>query len=214
MSRGIIITSYIDAPFPMKERIKDGDYIICADGGYRIAMENGIEPDLLLGDFDSMTREEMNIPAHIPVKEFNPEKDYTDLQLCLDTVIEMGFTDVEIWGGIGGRLDHTIANIQLMANYSKELNSLVMLDGQNECFILYGDNEASKHTLNAGDKRFIGLFALSEECQRVSIEGAKYPLTSHTLTSTFPLGVSNEFTAAEATITIGTGTLLVCLCRD
>ena len=103
----IIITSYVDAPFDMKQALTqmEDPYIICTDGGFDLAKQAGITPHLLLGDLDSI---QSRIPKELPLKTFPPEKDYTDLELAIHTAIEKKASHVEIWGGIGGRLDHTV----------------------------------------------------------------------------------------------------------
>ena len=107
----IIITSYVDAPFDMKQALTqmEDPYIICTDGGFDLAKQAGITPHLLLGDLDSI---QSRIPKELPLKTFPPEKDYTDLELAIHTAIEKKASHVEIWGGIGGRLDHTVANLK------------------------------------------------------------------------------------------------------
>ena len=86
----IIITSYVDAPFDMKQaltQMKD-PYIICTDGGFDLAKQAGITPHLLLGDLDSI---QSRIPKELPLKTFPPEKDYTDLELAIHTAIDLGW---------------------------------------------------------------------------------------------------------------------------
>ena len=97
------------------------------------AKQAGITPHLLLGDLDSI---QSRIPKELPLKTFPPEKDYTDLELAIHTAIEKKASHVEIWGGIGGRLDHTVANLQLLSCYAEQFCSLSMHDGQNRCFVL------------------------------------------------------------------------------
>lgn len=131
MKKAAIITSYMENEISIKEYLHPGDYIICTDGGYDIALSQDISPDLLLGDFDSIKSE---LPENIEIKRFEPEKDYTDLDLAMRTAVEAGVTELKIFGGIGGRLDHTVANIQLLYHYNKFFKKLIMLDGSNKCF--------------------------------------------------------------------------------
>ncbi len=206
----IIITSYIDYPLDYKISKNDSSFIICTDGGYDIALKNKIKPNLILGDLDSI---QSKVPDNISIQKFNPEKDFTDLELAVKTASDMGFTDLEIWGGIGGRLDHTIANIQIISGYSSKFSSLIMKDGRNKCFILYG-NENKKNYISKEAESYISLFSLSEKCTGVTIQNVKYPLTNHTLTNTFPLGVSNEFTEKEAVLSVKDGILLVIISKS
>lgn len=209
MNRAVIITSYIENPIDIKERLNSEDYVICTDGGYDIAMQQGISPDLLLGDFDSIKSQ---IPENVEIKRFRPEKDYTDLDLAMKTAAESGFSELEILGGVGGRLDHTVANIQLLSHYDDCFDSLVMLDGRNKCFII-NSKKVSNFVIKKEDNSYFSLFSLSEKCTGISIKGAKYPLYDYTLTRTFPLGVSNEFIEKNTVISIKDGTLLVVISK-
>lgn len=209
MKKVVIITSYIENHINIKERLNSEDYIICTDGGYDIALQQGISPDLLLGDFDSIQNE---LPENIEIKRFKPEKDYTDLDLAMKTSVDLGFSNLEIIGGMGGRLDHTVANLQLLSHYDKYFNELIMLDGKNKCFI--ASSQKTKQFIIPQEKdSYLSLFSLSEQCTGISIQGAKYPLHNHTLTRNFPLGVSNEFTEKNTVISIKDGTLLIVISK-
>ena len=133
MSNAVIITSYIEDFSGIKDVLNSEDYVICADGGWDIATELGILPNLLIGDFDSI---KSPLPDGIETIKFLPEKDYTDLDLAIRTAVEKGYSHLTVIGGIGGRLDHTIANIQLLSHYDSFFDSLIMMDGRNVCFII------------------------------------------------------------------------------
>lgn len=205
LKKTIILTSYIDFEISFCDEITEDGYVIAIDGGYDIAQKNHIGVDLLMGDFDSVSTK---LPDDIETIHFNPEKDFTDLELALKKSVELGMESVLILGGIGGRLDHTVANIQLLSCYSSSFDSLVMKDGRNKCFIL-SDRRSRSITIPVEDDSYLSLFSLSEECCGVTIENVKYPLRDHTLTRNFPLGVSNEFKEKDAVLSISDGTLLV-----
>jgi len=205
MNNIVIITSYLDTFLDIKNHLDAVDYIICTDGGYDIALAQNIRPDLLLGDFDSI---KSDLPEDIEIKQFEPEKDFTDLELALKTAVELNASQVTVIGGIGGRLDHTIANIQLLSNYSDKFDKFAFIDGSTECFVLSSSHK-NQAVIPAKKNAYISVFSLSGKCMGVTFEGVKYPLKDHTLTRTFPLGVSNEFKEKDAVLSLKDGTLLV-----
>ena len=90
--------------------------MVSIDGGYDYCLSHNIVPDIIMGDFDSSENEMGDI--RIPVKSFPPEKDYTDMALAAKEAIITGCDTILIYGGTGGRPDHTLANIQLLSNLS------------------------------------------------------------------------------------------------
>ena len=209
MNNLVIITSFLDLDFQVSELINKSNFTICIDGGYDIALNHGITPDLLMGDFDSISAQ---LPEDIQIERFLPEKDYTDLELALKKALDLNTKNVTIVGGMGGRMDHTMANIQLLSSYADKFNTLVMLDGRNKCFIM-GKNGHETMTIKAENDSYISLFSLSEKCTGITISGVKYPLKNHTLSREFPLGVSNEFKEKDAILSIENGTLLVVISK-
>lgn len=208
MKKAIIVTSYMENSINFNYSASASDYVICTDGGYDIALEHSLCPDLLLGDFDSV---KSPLPKDIETLRFKPEKDFTDLDLALKQAADRSIDTVEIWGGIGGRLDHTIANIQLLSNYSSMFKNLVMYDSRNKCFCI---TAASPETIiiPAETDSYISLFSLSDTVT-VSASGVKYPLHNHSLERIFPLGVSNEFVSDTAELIVKNGTLLIVISK-
>lgn len=206
MNKIVIITSYLDTPFAIENCVNSNDYIICTDGGYDVAMRHKLVPNLLMGDFDSIGTE---LPDDIETERFKPEKDFTDLELAIMKAVDLSATEVCIIGGIGGRLDHTVANIQMLSHYSECFDSLYMMDGRNRCFIINGGDNVTVSVPYVKDS-YISLFSLSETCEGVSARNVKYVLDGYTMSRQIPLGVSNEFTDEKnAVISVKCGTLLV-----
>ncbi len=210
MNRIVIITSYLDALFAFENCINSNDYVICADGGYDIARQHGIVPDLLMGDFDSVT---CSLPADIETETFPPEKDFTDLELAVKKAVSLEASEVCIIGGIGGRLDHTIASIQILSRYCGCFDRIYILDGRNECFAAEGCS-CSEITVPYRENTYISLFSLSDKCCDVSVRNTKYTLEDYTMSRNIPLGVSNEFTEGkDAVISVAEGTILIVLSK-
>ncbi len=181
---------------------KANDLIIAADGGYKYLKELSIRPHLLIADFDSLTAE---IPDDVPVHRLKPEKDDTDMGLAIAEGIRQGCTHFLLYGGTGGRSDHTFANYQALISLARQgFQGFLMGNGSLTTAVCSGS--LSLKTNRSG---FVSVFAVDNECHGVSIEGLKYTLDHVSLTNAFPLGVSNELTGAPARISVEQGTLLI-----
>lgn len=176
-------------------------FIIAADRGLEHLRAQGLEPDLIVGDFDSLgwSPEGENVLRH-PV-----EKDDTDMLLAVREGLRRGCREFVLYGGLGGRLDHTLANLQ----------TLVFLARRGASGWLLGDGLAVT-ALRNGSLSFgpehtgaISLFCAGADARGVDLEGLYYPLRDAVLTSGFPLGVSNQFTGRPARVSVRDGELLV-----
>ena len=179
--------------------IEPRDFIIAADGGLRHTRQLGLTPDAVLGDFDSLGYVPEGAMVH-PV-----EKDDTDTMLAVKLGLERGLRRFLIYGGMDGkRLDHTVANFQTLA-YLAEHGAVGFLVGRDylACVIKNGQLRFPE-----GCRGNFSLFCLGSDAHGVSIRGLYYEVEDVTLTSSFPLGVSNHFTGAPAEISVGDGALL------
>ena len=183
---------------------REGDFILCADAGWKIARMAGLEPDLVLGDFDSAPP-----PEGVPVERFPVEKDDTDTMLCLKRGLAMGYEDFLIVGGFGGRLDHTLANLQAL-NYAAAMGARAeMSDGRNWATVVRNGTVSVPRRPGK-----LSVFALDGVCRGVTIRGAKYEADRIDLANTFPLGAGNDFAAECAEITVEAGALLVAVSAE
>lgn len=178
---------------------KDDDLILCADAGLEIARSIGVQPGAVIGDFDSMAVPEgENIMRHPVIK------DDTDTILCARYALEMGVRDFLIVGGIGGRLDHTLANLQTLSFLAA-----------NECRAELCDGKIHAAAVRSGSIRMprskgkLSVFAMDGVCEGVWIRGAKYELENGVVRPDFPIGMGNDFMEDEAEIGVQRGTLLV-----
>lgn len=182
------------------------DLVIAADGGLVWLRDMGVEPHLVVGDFDSLTA----APEGLPTLRLAKEKDDTDTMAAIAVGIERGYKTFHIYGGTGGRFDHTQANLQLLTYLSRR-----GYEG-----VLHGrDWQATAVTdgalcLPARPSGMISVFCQGDTATGVCLEGLKYPLRNATLTCDFPLGVSNEFTGVPVRVVVEKGTLLVICERE
>lgn len=187
-----------DTPIRKKET---GDLVIAADGGLTYLAQCGMEADAVVGDFDSIDGR----PDHKNVLELPKEKDDTDLLFALKYGMERGYREFHIYGGTGGRADHTLANLQCLL-YLAQRGARGFLHGGN---VVYTCIQNGSMELDDGYEGIISVFAWGGEAEGVYLEGLYYPLTNAHLTPDFPLGVSNAFTGRKSKITVKSGALLV-----
>lgn len=181
--------------------LSDNDMVICADGGVKLAESLGVQPKLAVGDFDTISVKD----CCIKVECYPPEKDDTDMMIAVKTGFRLGCKDFVILGGIGGRLDHTIANIQTL-NYIADNGGkgLLLSDSEAVAVQLPGNSVYFKE-----DYHYISVFSLTEICEGVYLKDLKYPLENGVLSAGFPLGISNEFLSEKCTIELKKGKLLI-----
>lgn len=186
---------------PSEAYIKEDSFIIAADGGLNKLDKLNIKADLIIGDFDST-----KMPYGKNVITHPIEKDDTDTLLCLKEAIKLGFKTVYISGGLGGLIDHTVANIQaLIYARNKGVNAFLVGNGQCMCVI----NNSKNLVFSPKSNGRISLFAINGKADGVNISYLKYEAHDITLDPSFPLGVSNSFVGKEAQISVKNGDLLV-----
>lgn len=190
--------------------LKNNDFsdknVIAADCGYKILEELGVTPDVIIGDFDSSEKPK---DAKCEVITFKKEKDDTDTMLCIKHALEKGYNDITIFSGIGGRLDHTIANIQSLSFILNRGAKGRILSDDTEIYLL-PDGE---HSFNKKEGFSMSLFSYSEKVSKLSISGVKYNVDNIDIDNTFPIGVSNEITEDKCHISFESGKLLVIFSR-
>ena len=177
------------------------DFVIAADGGSRFLDMLNIEPDLFVGDLDSSNEP----PENCLVIKVNREKDETDTALAVKEGLSRGYRDFRIYGGLGGRLDHSIANIQLIAELStRQVKAQLIGDRITITAVTDG-------TLKLPNKKCgtVSVFCHGDTAENVDIKGLKYTLESGKLTNLVSLGVSNEFIGKPASVSVEHGTLIV-----
>lgn len=179
--------------------LDEDDLILCADAGYHLARAAGLRADAVIGDFDSSDAPEEGDVLRHPVV-----KDDTDAMLCARYALEMGARDFRLIGGLGGRLDHTLANLQTLGFLAEAGARAELCDGNVRALAVR--NGGARVAWARGK---LSVFALSGRCEGVYIRNAKYELRDATLTPLFPLGMGNDFLEGDAEVGVREGTLLV-----
>ncbi|HKK96386.1 MAG TPA: thiamine diphosphokinase [Anaerovoracaceae bacterium] len=195
-NRCYILSSYFENPsVNFFEKIKDENIpIICADGGQTLADEYNLDITVTIGDFDSSFSSNMSNIV------YPKEKNITDTEGCIIYAKEKGFNDITILGGLGGRADHSLGNLGLLAKYDvKLLNSFNHI-------IFISDQKVKIHR-----SIYTYLSVIPYGCNDIfiSINGVKYPLYNHNLIFNETLGISNEIIDDFATIEIKGSALII-----
>ena len=192
----------------------DTRIFVAVDGGLERLLAQGIEPDLILGDFDSLGEEYR--PYLEEVQRMSPEKivrlprekDDTDTLHALRVCLERGCREFFLLGALGGRLDHTMANIQCLAWLQKNDAAGYLLGKDTIVAVMSAETLLFPDNLTCT----FSMFALDSRLTGVTLEGMKYPLTDGVVENTFPIGVSNEIRPGDrAGVTVRDGLALVIL---
>lgn len=200
----------------VSEVIKKGGYdvVMAADSGMDFLYRVGILPDIIVGDFDSVTPETLNFfwtHEQIEMCMLKPEKDDTDTEFAIREAIRRGADDITIVGGTGTRLDHVLGNIALLGIGLEEKISMEILDEHNRIRMV-----DQPLTIRREEQygKYLSLIPVTEQVTSVTLRGVKYPLSDYTMGGFNSLGISNEIVEDEACIRFSEGKLLVIESRD
>ncbi len=196
------------SPLDSKRLFKEFDpkhyYVICADAGYETALDAGIQPDLIVGDFDSAAEPP---PRTVKCLTLPVDKDVTDTMFAVLKGFSLGFRSFLLLGCLGGRrFDHTLANLEVLQYIREHGGHGILADENTRIFLLH--DEKLKMTGMKGAT--VSVFPYSGSVCTVSYSGLKYPLNRDQLTcGGFPMGVSNLVTANAAEVRVHNGSALV-----
>lgn len=189
---------------------QEEDLVIAVDGGLSYCGIIGIEPDIIIGDFDSVSQQEKEaiylLKEQVPdrVIELKPEKDDTDMLAALRLGLEWGYRTFRIYAGTGGRLEHTLANIQCLLFLKNQGAQGYLCDASSMIFVLKNEEVCFQPTMEG----YLSLFALGKEARGVTITGMKYNLKEETIRNDFPVGISNEFIGQQGLVRVEEGELV------
>lgn len=189
------------------------DLMIGIDGGARFFYEADLAPDLLVGDFDSLDPMILRRfqEQKVETLQFNPIKDETDTQLALATAMDRGCQEIYLFGATGTRLDHVIANIQILAQAVRRGVKAWLLDPHNRIHLV--DRE---ETIRKSEQfgSYVSFFPLTTTVTGLTLKGFAYPLADAVIYSDKSLTVSNEIADETAFISYKEGLLLMMESKD
>jgi thiamine pyrophosphokinase len=190
------------------------DMVIAADAGARHARAWGWPIHLLIGDLDSLDASEAQRlrEAGVPVVTAPTAKDETDLELALERALATDAGSIVITGALGGRTDHLLANVLLLARPDLAGRDVIIADGPEEVRLLRGDEDdgaPATIALHGAAGDLLSLLPLGGAAEGVTTTGLQYPLVDETLYVGRGRGISNVFLGTVARVMLRTGQLLV-----
>ncbi len=180
---------------------ENDDLVIAADGGYDHLKRFNIRCDILLGDLDSIRE----VPEDIKTLRFPVRKDETDTYLAYREGARLGYKEFRIYGGTGGREDHTFANYCLLLQAKEQENNAILVSDTAQVSLIKNE---SIQILGKDGKHF-SVFPFGSDASGVTIKGAEYECENISLKSDFPLAVSNIFKDSPVNIEVKDGALLI-----
>jgi thiamine pyrophosphokinase len=188
--------------------------VVAADGGARSAQLCGLNVDLVVGDGDSLDPTELAAmeAAGVQVERSRSDKDESDTELAVLACLARGASEITIVGAFGGRLDHELANVSLLALGALGDRPMQLLDGQTRVRLVRGPGKGSdpgRLTLRGRIGDLVTLLPLGGDVEGITTEGLRYPLRDESLRLGPARGLSNVRLTATATVVVRSGLLLV-----
>ena len=189
-------------------------FLIGVDKGAAFLYSHHIQPDYIVGDFDSLPSEIERYykeETAVPMKEFNPMKDNSDTEIAVLLAMERGCREIYLYGATGTRLDHVVANIQTLSLPHRAGIHAEILDGCNRIRLIEKEEIIYKNEMFG---KYFSVFPLEGCVEHFNIEGAEYPLEDYTLTPYNSRCVSNQAKEDKVRITFPKGIVILMETRD
>lgn len=202
----IAIISGAPQPWLDLEEIRSS-FVIGVDYGALTAVNQGLHLNLAIGDFDSVTDLEFEVikQASSEIIKLSPQKNETDTEVALNVALAKQATEVVIYGALGGRIDHSLANIRLLLQFIKKGISITLVDQKNILTIL----SPGRHEIKQPSLPYISFFAVESTVENLTLTGLKYPLKNYTLTQEDIRCISNEIIDSSFNVSFSSGYLLM-----
>ncbi len=188
--------------------VREGDLVIAVDGGYLYCQALSIEPDVVIGDFDSL---EESYAAQIEENgaqrliRLSPVKDDTDTLAAIRLGLKEGYREFHLYGAAGGRLEHTLANLQCLLFLKQEGAVGYLWDASSMILLIENESVSFRPEMEG----LLSVFAVGGKAEGVTEKGLRYKLEDAVLSDAFPIGISNVFTGEKAEVSVKNGKLLL-----
>lgn len=189
------------ADFQVRQAAGEFDFVIAVDAGFAHLEAIGVAPDMAVGDFDSLGY----VPKARRVSRHPVKKDKSDMELAMEKAVAWDHDELVIYGALGARLDHTLANLQLFARFS-ERDVYVTAIGDTYAVRLLTGPDVFELPVTQGT---VSVFSANDTARGVIERGMAYSLDDEPLSNRTSRGLSNELTGEEATVAVEQGTLYV-----
>lgn len=214
VSGGMLEETFVLQEWQQHKESGEHCFMIGVDSGNLFLYEHQMTPDYIVGDFDSLPGETVNYYKHetnVPIREFDPVKDYTDTEIAVRLAMEKGCESIYLYGATGTRLDHVLGNIQTLSIPHHAGIHAEIRDSHNRIRVIEKEEVLYKEKMFGP---YFSVFPLDGIVEHFYIKGAKYPLTDHVLTPYDSLCVSNQAKEEKVTITFPKGLVILMETRD
>ncbi len=195
----LICSAPLSNPSVILNKLRNYPRVIAIDGGAEHCRTMGLAPDLIVGDLDSVSPSTLDFFKAIPIQKFPRDKDYTDLELALNTIDWTAIDEVTVFGALEKRADHTLTNLIILSRYP---GKLFFETEEMRCFAI--DKTVALETIPG---QVISLIPINSPAMGVTSSGLKWELQDHTLDKLF-VSISNEATSSLVRVSVAKGDLL------
>lgn len=197
-----------------KLRELEYDVLIGVDRGVEFLYRHQIKPNYIVGDFDSLSEEIVQFyreNTDVFIRKFNPEKDFSDTEIAVHQAMELNCEEIILLGATGNRIDHVLANIQVLAIPHRKGIRAEIIDENNRIYLIEHEAVLEKSQMYG---KYFSVFPLDRCIEKFSIVGAKYPLHNHRLCPYDSLCVSNQAKEEQVRITFSEGIVILIEARE
>lgn len=192
-------------------RLHEEDCLIVVDGALEVTHALGLVPDYIVGDFDTVNQTLLQYYEEDKILRHVPEKDQTDTELAVETALSHGYRKLRLFGAVGSRLDHSLANIFLLERIRKQHADAVICNENNRLYFREQDFCINKEEQYGN---YVSLLPLTECVKDVTLSGFKYSLDHRDFFRDTTLGISNEIVDEEAVVRFSDGVFIVVESKD